>query len=207
MKKFFISAVLVLFFVPVAQSQDAAMIFKTHECTWFGLDFSKVKLIGSEGFSDPFEIKDRYFEAWNQLFVSEPDKYDLGEAFMKDEVDFNLDVVEERNAMPKASELVMEGDYTLGEDDVQQMISEYNTGGKDGLGVVFIMETFNKNEQEGTMWVTFFDMNSREVLLTKRMKGKAGGFGLRNYWAKSYYNVLKDIMKKKYKEWRKTYAH
>lgn len=207
MKKFLISAVLVLFFVPVAQSQDAAMIFKTHECTWFGLDFSKVKLIGSEGFSDPFEIKDRYFEAWNQLFVSEPDKYDLGEAFMKDEVDFNLDVVEERNAMPKASELVMEGDYTLGEDDVQQMISEYNTGGKDGLGVVFIMETFNKNEQEGTMWVTFFDMNSREVLLTKRMKGKAGGFGLRNYWAKSYYNVLKDIMKKKYKEWRKTYAH
>jgi hypothetical protein len=50
------------------------------------------------------------------------------------------------------------------------------------------------------MWVTFVDMKSKTVLLTKHMEGKAGGFGFRNYWAKSFLNVLKSI-KEDWRSW------
>jgi hypothetical protein len=38
------------------------------------------------------------------------------------------------------------------------------------------------------------------------MTGKAGGFGYKNYWAKSVFEVLEDIEKKKYKEWKNKHA-
>jgi hypothetical protein len=34
------------------------------------------------------------------------------------------------------------------------------------------------------------------------MTAKAAGFGFRNYWAKTVYEVLDDIKKSKYKEWK-----
>jgi hypothetical protein len=45
-------------------------------------------------------------------------------------------------------------------------------------------------------------MKSKSVLLTKPMEGKAGGFGFRNYWAKTFFNVVKDI-KGEWNGWRK----
>jgi len=51
------------------------------------------------------------------------------------------------------------------------------------------------------MWVTFVDMNKKTVLFTKRLTEKSGGFGFRNYWAKTFNNALKDI-DKDLKKWK-----
>jgi hypothetical protein len=37
------------------------------------------------------------------------------------------------------------------------------------------------------------------VLLSKHITGKSGGFGFKNYWAKAFYNILKDA---DYKDWK-----
>jgi len=44
-------------------------------------------------------------------------------------------------------------------------------------------------------------MNDKTVLLTKRLTEESGGFGFRNYWAKTFAGALKDIGKE-LKSWK-----
>ncbi len=201
MKKIVLLFIVAFAFSFAAQSQyTKADVFKVSEITFYGLDFSNVRLVGSEGFTDPYAIKNQFFKSWNNLFIAEPDKYNLAEVFGKSNVTINLDIVTERNEMPDPGELVIDEPYSFGEEVVSDIIAEYDTG-EEGIGLVFIIESFNKIDEMGYMWVTFFDMSTGEVLFAKHMAGDAGGFGLRNYWAKSYYNVMKDIGKKQWKVW------
>jgi hypothetical protein len=201
MKKIVLLFIVAFAFSFAAQSQyTKADVFKVSEITFYGLDFSNVRLVGSEGFTDPYAIKNQFFKSWNNLFIAEPDKYNLAEVFGKSNVTINLDIVTERNEMPDPGELVIDEPYSFGEEVVSDIIAEYDTG-EEGIGLVFIIESFNKIDEMGYMWVTFFDMSTGEVLFAKHMAGDAGGFGLRNYWAKSYYNVMKDIGKKQWKIW------
>jgi hypothetical protein len=206
MKKLILIAGIFLVFSFVSKGQyTPADVFKVDNITWYGLDFSNIKLIGSEGFTDPYAIKNQFFYSWNNLIITETDKYDLAGFFHKSSVENDLSIVQERNMLPDPDELVINTDYSLGEDEVKKIISEYDITGKEGIGLVFIMESFNKTKELGYMWVTFFDLETKEVLLSNKMSGKPGGFGIRNYWAKSYYNVMKSIEKKKWKAWKAQY--
>ncbi len=206
MKKHIIITGIFLVFTFVSKGQHTtADVFKVDNITWYGLDFSNIKLIGSEGFTDPHAIQNRFFSSWNDLFISEPEKYNLAETFSKSSVENDLSIVTERNTLPDPDKLVIEENYSFGEDEVKKIISEYDITDKEGIGLVFIMESFNKIEQLGYIWVTFFDIETKEVLLSNKMSGKVGGFGFRNYWAKSFYSVMKSIEKKKWKAWKAQY--
>ena len=204
MKKLMLIFICLIISSQVLQSQETGDIFTSKEAIWYGLDFSKVRLIGTEGFSDVAKIKDVYFSSWNNLIINEPAKYNLQLMFFKDTVFYNLNVVEKRNKLPEVDELVISNDsYSLDKNTIAEIIKEYNSKEKEGLGIVFIMESFNKPKRAGTMWVTFFDIASKTVLLTEKMSGKPGGAGLRNYWARTYYNVMAKIQKTEYLKWEK----
>jgi len=82
------------------------------------------------------------------------------------------------------------------------MVKGYNISGKKGVGVVFIMESMSKTAERSSMYITFINMSNGKVIHTERLEEKVGGFGLRNYYAKSIYEALKDIEKTKYKDWK-----
>ena len=170
-------------------------IFKVNEITWYGLDFSNVRLIGAIGFKNPEKIKNYYFDAWNSLIINETNKYKLGKFFHKELVEQNLSIVTNRNKLPNLDELVIESEYSFGTEKVKQIISEYDSGDKEGIGLVFIVESLNKYEEKAIIWVTFFDIETKQVLLTERLAGKAGGYGFRNFWAGAYYKVMKSAYK------------
>ena len=64
------------------------------------------------------------------------------------------------------------------------------------------MESLSKTSENGSMWVTFVDMDTKKLILTERMVGKAMGFGFRNYYAYTVYKVIQDIKKNKLSAWR-----
>ncbi len=197
---------LVLLAIPFAtNAQSASSVFNTNEVTWFGVDFSNSKFIGPEGFSNPFEIVDRFFDSWNNLIVSEQKKYDIKKHFRKRYVEYDLSIVKERNSSVDPDDLVLESyeSHELSMEDIRQIISEYNSN-RSGLGLVFIVETFNKPRDLGTMYVTFFDIKSGKVLFAEKLSGKAGGIGLRNYWASSIHKVFIESGKQ-YGKWKKYY--
>lgn len=192
----------------MAQSASDALLAR--ELTWYGIDYSHVKLIGEfnqfgdAGAKSESEIRDKYFPAWNELVLKEASKYNIKSAFRKDEVIYDLDIVNLRNSKVNPANLISLSESNqnhLSSVDIQDIVSEYPVSGK-GYGLVFVAESLNKIREMGSYYVVLFDEATKKVLLCKRLAGRAAGFGIRNYWARSYYEVLEQS-KSSYKKWLK----
>ena len=196
---------LALLFVIVALpvfGQNAA--FSSSEVTWYGIDFSKAILIGP-GFSNPVAIRDQFFKSWNELIIKEYKKYDLGKFFRKRNVIFNLDPVLSRNLAVDVNKLTAlnSSEALMKDSDVKKIIGEYDFKDKEGVGVLMIVESLNNIDKAGYYYIVFFDIKTKEILLSKKISGKAKGAGFRNYWAGSFFEAFKsceDNMSKWQKE-------
>ena len=85
---------------------------------------------------------------------------------------------------------------------IASMVKQYDYKGKKGLGMMFVVEGMHKEAKKASMWVVFVNMDTKTLLLAKQVEGAAGGFGFRNYWAKSFYNGLKEV-ENNFDRWKK----
>ena len=187
-------------------AQTKADIFGgSADITFLGIDFTQTKFIGSATqFKDAGEItssefRDKYIPSWNQLFINEQKKYDVAKAVKRAEVKYAMDVTEKANNAIKGNFFSDDpNDYKkLDEQKIANLVKNYNFQGKTGIGLIFFIDGMSKSKDEASGWVTFVDMKSKKVLLTEYKTGKAGGFGFKNYWAKSFHNILKSTEKMK----------
>lgn len=164
--------------VLLAQKDEKRVVF-------FGFDFSNVKLIGTGEFNDPKSIRDKYFPGWNKYF---DDRRDDGECsvkknYKKETVIYDFGMVTQRNKDVNYKNLVIDDqDYSFNSGVIENTIKTYETDLK-GLGLVIIVETLNKPKHLATMYATFFDIQTKKVILAKPLKGAASGkYGFNNYW-------------------------
>jgi hypothetical protein len=211
MKK--ISVVLLAVFMSVvAMAQSEKDVIAASELTWFGIDFSKAQFVGSfnqfaeAGEKGGDQIKHTFFPAWNDVVANEREKYDLKKAYNKSSINYDLDVVTKRNAAVDADKIVTlnSEEGRINKEEVAKIVSQYKST-KKGVGVVYIVDTYSKAEERGVIWVAFFDMATRKVLIAEKFTGKPGGFGLRNYWMKPVFEVMMKTSAEAYKNWSKTY--
>jgi hypothetical protein len=193
-------------FVKAQSTQD--VFDPEKKITWLGLDFTAAVFIGDrERFGSAADT--RYLlEAWNSLVINEAQKYDIGKAFNKYNVDNAVDITKSRNAEFDISQVYSDNTadhFRLKPSDIPEIVKTYDFKNLHGMGLMFIIESFNKLNNEGAMWITFIDMDSKKVVLTEKMVAPPGGFGLRNYWAGSIYKVLEQIKKREFEVWRKKY--
>jgi hypothetical protein len=197
-------------FTLAVQAQSEKDVIAAKEITWFGLDFSKALFVGSftqfadAGGQSSSEIKDKFMPSWNDLVVNERQKFDLKKAYSKENVIYDLDIVTKRNAavdVANMTSLNTQADRVKKE-DVAKIVSQYKIT-KKGIGLVYIVDTFDKPDEKGTIWVTFFDMATHKVLIAEKFTAKPGGFGLRNYWAKTVFEVMMKRSAEAYEGWAK----
>ncbi len=166
------------------QSKPDPAIFPPETFVWCGIDFSHARLIGSQGFTNPEDIQARYFDQWNVLMLNEQDKYNFRTAYSKPNQISDFSVVNRRNQIPDASSLVINQDYAFEDVTVENAISDYDLADhKEGLGLVYVIESFNKTTNMAHIHVVFFDIASKNILWNAKYTTSPGGFGLRNYWA------------------------
>lgn len=177
---------------------------------WLGLDFTQVRIVGPLGTVEKDELIP-LFDDINMVVITERSKYNFEAALRKDEVPYNLEIVTKLNseinpirAIAYASE---EESARLNEEAVSVLVKQYKFENKEGIGLVFFMETLDKVREKGTMWVTFFSLSDRNVLFTERMSGTAGGISFRNHWVRPVYEVIDQIRNTKFPEWRFRYAN
>jgi hypothetical protein len=179
------------------------------QITWLGIDFSGAKFIGDrERLGSESDIR-HLLDAINELMIKEADKYNVAAALKRKTVENAIDVTNEHNAeLDILSMTSAEGkDHIhLKPDDVDQIISTYDFKGKSGIGLMFNVESFNKVIEEGSFWITFINMGTKEVLFTERLTAPPSGFGMRNFWAGSVNGVLAKIKKKEFENWRKKHG-
>lgn len=202
--------IILLFFAIAVNSivySQVEKVYNTENFVWCGLDYSNVRCIGPAGFNDPEAIKNKYFDAWNQLVLNEASKYDLEEAYDKSQT-VDLSVVNRRNDLPVVGEFVINEPYAFDGDQLKKIISDYALKSlKEGLGLVYVVEALNKTTQRAAIHTVFFDIATKEILWSRRFEAPAGGFGFRNYWARPIYEVIKDskkVMKKAKKDYFKS---
>lgn len=187
-----------------AQSKKDFFASPDKKTTWLGLDFTDLRIFGDSE-ANVQAIKDQYFGSINDLVLTEPDKYDVAKAFKRTKLVYDLTEVTRLNAEVDSNKLIVmksEDVMKVTPERVQELVNAYQLSESTGYGIVFIMEGFNKSKKEATMFVTIIDMASKKVLLTKRMAGDAAGFGYRNYWARTVYEVIKSINSSEYNKWK-----
>ena len=94
-------------------SQTAKDLFGASdvEVTYLGIDYSHVKLvgefaqIGGAGDKGLGEIKNTYFPSWNNVVLSEPEKYDLAGMLRKEHVTYDPEMIMKKNDETPIEEL------------------------------------------------------------------------------------------------------
>lgn len=166
--------------------------------TWLGLDCTKMTIIGSAyqmqqaGKLEDADIRDKYIPAWNELINAERSKYRIAEAVQRSHISYAMEITDKANAGITRS-FFSDTALPLNTEQIAKLVSAYNFKGHTGIGLLFFVETLDKGAGYASLWVSFVDMETKQVLLTKRMKGEVGGFGFRNYWARAFYLVIEDI--------------
>ncbi|MGV3602137.1 MAG: hypothetical protein ACO1N1_13080 [Dyadobacter fermentans] len=208
MKKLILIA-LVLFNAVAASADNtmADLVAGKTKLVFLGLDFTQAKYIGKAGFMDAQAIQNQHIVSWNNLIELEPKKFSLQKAFnlkddqykskVEDMVAFNKSVNVEKN--------ITEDEHSITEDQVKKSVAKYSLSEKEGVGVVYVVESLSKNAEKMTAWVTFIDLATKKVIHTEKVEGKAGGFGFRNYWAGAVYKINQEIDKSLYKKWSKSF--
>lgn len=175
---------------------------------FMGYDLSQARFIGTEGFTDPAAIKDKFISAWNNTFIAEYEKFSLQQSFKltNDKYETNVDNNQDINSKINVHERITNSPYSITEDDVKKAVSQYHSKEKDAIGLSYVVESFNKQQEKAVIWVTFVDLSNNKVLYTEKMDAKAGGFGLKNYWVACATKIKKEIESSKYKQWKKKFS-
>ncbi len=174
------------------QSSDIA---NSKNWTWLGIDYTHCYFITSIDFVDADGVFSMT-KSWNNLVYSEREKY-IEKTLVGKKVTFSADMIKDRNMDIDMDKMITDDESLykhLDRAQIDDIVSSYNIPHDlSGIGLVFIADSYSKPEEAGAYYVTFLDLDTKEVLSTERKSGKAKGFGLRNYWANSFYRVLKEV--------------
>lgn len=191
MKKMMLLMFLVL--AGFAQAQEKTSLKEIDELTFFGVDFSMAKVFGAEESAEQFKTA---FTGINNLFLSEPKKYDTAKAF-KTKVTTNVTPsLELIKGIDPESLFSESNNYTLSDEQIAKHISKFDTRDAHGYGAVLIAGLLDKGAGVGTYTVVVFNIGTKEIIDSARFTEKARGFGLRNFWAYPVYKTLGQVRKK-----------
>lgn len=130
----------------------------------------------------------------NLLFITEAKKYNLEKFLGISVTEISLDAVNEVNNKTKPDDLrTTNQNYTLDDQQIAHAVQALPIEKEPGVGMVIIAKLLNKAANNGSYQIVFFNTDTKEIIESTPANGKARGFGLRNFWAGSIYQVLKRL--------------
>lgn len=173
---------------------------------FYGVDFTLVKTFGVK--EEPGKVA-KAFEEINKLIVSETKKYPYGNFFTKyiREIDQSKELkkiqfttfdnvsideaIYRARIMNEAGMPTYSKTFKIDDAAVVALVKSFNTGKDIGYGVLYVAELLDKEAGIGNYIAVCFNLKTKKIVFTDRVSGKAGGFGLRNYWASSLEKIFK----------------
>lgn len=101
----------------------------------------------------------------------------------KDSVILDMISIQDRYQNIIPSKFIAHRNIELNIDSLKLIVKNYKLPQKEGLGLVVIVEMFNKPEIYISGYITFFDIATRVVYYATKMKGLPGSkWGFNDYW-------------------------
>jgi len=177
--------------------------YKSAKITYLGLDYTHTRFIDDFAFTSAEELTTKLIRTWNHMIISEPDKYDFKKFTNKSEAIIDLELMNERNKKIDPSLIIQNDFFDLKLEEIPQIVRTIDFGDLDGVVTFFIVGTYNKNALIASYYLVLYDIDQAEMIYSKKYTSKPGGFGVKNYWARTYYDVLLQVEKDYKKKWSK----
>ncbi len=179
--------------------QDLESYKKDNTITMFGVDYTQTYFVGEDGFNDPIAIANQFPQKWNVLFYAESDKYSIEKYMLKASVTYSLSKIEEVNKTITSEDVksrivneIPEGKL-LTKEGAEKLALSKHLKGETKYGVIFFASEYNKITGVGYYYAVVLDIGNNSVIFSKKLQGKTGGFGFRNYWASTFHDSLKQF--------------
>jgi len=182
-----LASLFLYFAVIAAQAQktysDPHDIYITDELTFYGYDFSQTKLVETKRIGEDLG---QYVFGWVGFLQERFNDEKIADWFRKKKAHVDFGPTIEQNKKVNGKEIAVYTKNTILLDSIQQMVNKYQLKEKDGIGLVVIVESFDKNTVKTSVYFTFFDIATKKVLVADYFVGKeADGYGLTAYWGTS----------------------
>lgn len=188
----------------ISSGQNLKEMLEADSAVWYGLDFSRAKLMGdfshpsAAGVKDGVLIVERWIPEWNALVLKEAWNFDVGAAIQKPKTRKEIASVMKLNAVINPDSIFsaepIAYKFKNPEEQIGAMIKNYSDEKfRSGLGCVFIVESFNKKAVNANVYFVLFDIGSKKLIGYKRLMGTPKGGGIRNYWAGAIKDIIEQV--------------
>ena len=175
----------------------------TKEILWVGINFAKAKFT-RDGFTLTQDALHRLFHEWNMLILNDQKKYDVRMSFRKPVMQYDLSVTTKLNKSVKLNDIMthyVSVKDTFNDEQICEYVSGLNFPTSMKYALTFLVESFNATLKNAAIWVAVVATETRDVVLCEKFLKKPAGIGVRNYWARTIYNVFYDIQSQSFKRW------
>jgi hypothetical protein len=190
-------------------------LIKSDTVIWAGLDYSMVRMIGTNDFNVPDLIFPGRLDKWNALFLDERIErvaHTLGKRVLVDiggVTELNKTANKDQIILRRGSQRAITEKSHITPENIATTIKSYKLENTNGLGLVFIVDRLveryygppapisNPNfVQSGTyeaacgaVYIVFFDVATREVIsVDRKIHSVDAGANFRNFW----FGIIKD---------------
>jgi len=195
MRNMLLATLLLLPFLSSALTK--ADVYKTGPITWLGVDFTRTVINQPDAKEE--DLINKFIPDWNDIILREPDKYKFNKTFHRGNMIMGTEVAFSANSTIK--QISIQGPVTS-EASLPDQVKSYDFSGKIGIGCMLVMIEMNKEKKTATGYLVFVDMSNHEILDVRFVEGRAGGFGIRNYWANAIANIF-EYTASHWQKWRK----
>lgn len=158
-------------------------IFYRQDMVFYGFDLTYLKLTNKAKIGDGVMIVPQYFEEWNDLLTNDYLPVKKISDWMSKPTLFVGSSVFPTYHDGDAQNFVSAVNYCITFEDLQKIVKNYVLREKEGIGMVVNLVNFNKEREYSLIYVTFFDIRTREIMFAAEVSGKAGGSGMGKHWA------------------------
>jgi hypothetical protein len=169
--------------------------FKTDSVVWLGLDYTLARFVDRGAFPNPEIIVSTYIPKWNNMVYKEAEKYNIKNYFEKLDMTYNLTYSDSFNKEINPNVIIHNQYYSINKETLVSDVSKYANSRFNGIGVVMYTESYNKQALQGSYYLILLDLNTGDILYTEKITRKPSGFGITNFWIRTFYDALKSIKK------------
>jgi hypothetical protein len=172
------------------------------EITWMGIDFSFAQFT-QKSFNLPKDVLIYYFNDWNLLIISDHKKYNIRTSFRKPVMHFNLSWVSKRNRQIKLQMVKehIEAATLLSSQKIIEYVQTFTFPNNSLYALLMIVESFDEASKTASVWVVIANTRTKETVLCERFIKNPSGIGIKNYWARTFYNIFLDIHNHSFIRW------
>lgn len=155
--------------------------------TFYGADFTMAKIVGAE-----YRAADvvRAYGQINQLFLTQPSRYNVAKALKVSIERVQLALARERNlAIPYASLATVDVAEALSPEQVAEVVATYSEGS--GFGALILGEELNATTGQVRLRMVVFDRSNDQIIYQRVAYVEFEGESVREKWADGLYEFLR----------------